>query len=147
SARSSPAGSGFIPPLSQCLQLAVQECVSSKETTKGRSMQKLHVPRAIIRAARTTGIAFNGHPFGTPQLARFPGDVSIPLHASRSKPTIAATPMLSIVSMCIIERLAAENRSSVLILYHSSFAHCHRINDELRLTASLLLRGFGGHVL
>jgi hypothetical protein len=72
---------------------------------------------------------------------------SIPLPAAKSKSTIAATPMLSIASTCIIKRLAAETRSSVLILYHSSFADFHRINDELRLTATLSLRGFTGHVL
>src|SRR5208337_1379127 len=107
SARSSPAGSGFIPPLSQCLQLAVQEWVSSKETTKGRLVQKLHVPRAIIRAARTTGIALNGYSGKQERaseveatredsgrlrfdslpchLARFREHDSIPLSASKSK--------------------------------------------------------------
>jgi hypothetical protein len=33
--------------------------VSSKETTNGRSVIKLHVPREIIRAARLNGMAFN----------------------------------------------------------------------------------------
>lgn len=45
-----------MPPLSQWWQLAVQECVTSNETARGRSVQKLHVPRVIIRAARTNGI-------------------------------------------------------------------------------------------
>jgi len=45
-----------MPPLSQWRQLAVQECVTSNETTRGRSVQKLHVPRVIIRAARTNGM-------------------------------------------------------------------------------------------
>lgn len=45
-------------PLSQCKQLEVQEWVTSKETTSGRSVRKLHVPREIMRAARPKGIAF-----------------------------------------------------------------------------------------
>ena len=85
----------------------MQEWVSSKETTKGRLVQKLHVPRAIIRAARTTGIAFNGYSGKQDRaseleatredsgrlrfdslpghLARFREHDSIPLSASKSK--------------------------------------------------------------
>jgi len=36
----------------------VQEWVTSKETTSGRSVRKLHVPREIIRVARRKGMAF-----------------------------------------------------------------------------------------
>jgi hypothetical protein len=40
------------------MQSAVQEWVSSKETTSGRLVRKLHVPREIMRAARLKGMAF-----------------------------------------------------------------------------------------